>query len=132
MKYDVSRTYVALVLLVLVHLACTPVFAAPASRTITQNNLPDTVTEAVALLQLMADEPGRTEYQIIFDVPGEITVFGCDLELERLVRVHQRPSGRGSQEVWTGYVMERLHAGATGDTLNTTPAGKIFGTHETF
>lgn len=127
-----SRIYIALVLLVLVHFACTPVFAAPASRTITQNDLPDTVSEATALLQLMVDEPGRTEYQIIFDVPGEITVFGCDLELERLVRVHQRPSGSGSQEVWTGYVMERLRAGATGETLNTTPAGKIFGTHETF
>lgn len=130
-RLDASRLFIALALLLL-HFACTPALASPVSRTITQNVLPDTVTQATALLQLMTDEPGRTHYQVIFDVPGEITVFGCDLVKDILIRVHQRPSGRGSQEIWAGYVLERLRAGATGETLNTTPVGKIFGTHETF
>ncbi|GAB6111686.1 hypothetical protein [Desulfomicrobium salsuginis] len=127
-----SRACVAIVFLLLVHFTCSPAFASQSSRTITRSDLPDTISEAVALLQLMADEPGRTQYHVVFDVPGEITVFGCDLVKEVLIRVHQRPSGRGSQEVWAGYVMERLRAGATGETLNTTPLGKIFGTHESF
>lgn len=102
------------------------------TQDITLGTYPGTVGEAAQLLELMANEPGHGRYTLTFSVPGEIIVFGCDLNRQRLVRIHQRPGDHGSREMWTDYIVERLQDAARGKSLNYTPAGNLPGSHDTF
>lgn len=104
----------------------------PITRAISQDSLPSSQDQARALLAMMAEAPGHVEYRVTYQAEGEATVVGCDLQRGVLVRVHQRASGKGSQEVWSGHIVERVSAATGGGTLNDTPDGKIPGTFESF
>lgn len=88
--------------------------------------------QANAILALMNQQPGKSAYQISYNTPVDVVVFGCDLEKEILIRVHQDSKGRGTAESWHGDIMYRLNQAANGGSLNDTKNGKNPGTFETF
>jgi len=83
------------------------------------------MNQAKALLALINSDPGKAKYQIMYQTDVDTVIFGCDLNKEVLIRLHQKKNGRGTHETWKGYIMERLAAGAAGGSLNDTPMGKM-------
>lgn len=88
--------------------------------------------QALALLALMEEQPGRVEYSVSYETTVDAVVVGADFNTGILARVHVRPDGKGSAERWRGYIRERLRAAAAGGSLNDTPAGKSFVEREDF
>lgn len=88
--------------------------------------------QAKALLQLILEQPNKKEYRLEYTTDIDAVVFGCNLVNNALVRVHQRPDGSGTTELWQKYPIERLKNAAAGRSLNDTPQGKIFPEFKTF
>ena len=88
--------------------------------------------QAMALQQIMQESPGSTRYQIEYTTSGDVVIFGCDLDKDVIARMHNRPDGHGTSEVWQGDVLHRIKSAAEGGSLNDTQGGKVFGTMQTF
>ena len=88
--------------------------------------------QAAALLQLLDDLPGRAEYRITYATDIDTVIFGLDINLDIIQRLHQRPDGTGTAERWTGHGLHRLQAAEKGGSLNQTPSGNSFGTYTKF
>jgi len=84
------------------------------------------------LLKLMEKNPGKVDYQIDYQTDVDVVLFGCNFEKDVIIRIHQGKDGHGSQEMWQGYIIERLNNAASGGSLNDTPEGKKLGTFEAF
>lgn len=88
--------------------------------------------QAEALQQLIKEKPGLNRYQIAYRTEADVIVFGCDINKDMIVRIHNRPDGHGSNESWAGDIMYRISSAATGGSLNDTPSGKQPGSFQTF
>lgn len=88
--------------------------------------------QAESLLRLINDVPNQTKYAISYQTPIDVVIIGADFEKNVLVRMHNRPDGSGSAEKWSGYILERIKAGAEGQSLNQTPNGQQPGTYQSF
>jgi hypothetical protein len=84
------------------------------------------------LLKLMRATPNKTGYEITYRTDVDAVTFECDLSRNVLTRIHRYKDGRGKQEIWSGYVAERLKSASTGGSLNDTPDGKKPGTFQSF
>lgn len=80
--------------------------------------------QARELVTLIESSPGKALYEIRYATTADTVTVSGDLAQNILRRVHRTPDGHGSNEEWRGYVMERLRTGATGGSMNDTPAGK--------
>lgn len=88
-------------------------------------NLDGSSGQARELLKLIEEQPGKADYQIIYQTSTDTVLFACNFEKQIVFRLHQTSDNHGTQEVWEGYVLERLQAAAGGGSLNDTPEGKI-------
>ncbi len=88
--------------------------------------------QAKELLDLIAESPDSSGYQISYKTEMDVVAFGCNLQKNALVRIHQYPDGTGTMERWEGHVMYRLKAGAREQSINDTPDGKVFGVMKQF
>lgn len=88
--------------------------------------------QAKALLELIAESPDSNGYQISYKTEMDVVAFGCNLQKDDLVRIHQYPDGTGTVERWQGHVLYRLKAGAREQSINDTPSGKVFGVMQQF
>lgn len=88
--------------------------------------------QAAELLSLMDEQPGEQKYMIDFETANDAVAFGCNLTTDTMVRIHQRPDGKGSAEKWIGDTIYRLKKAANGGSLNDTSTGKIPGTMQSF
>lgn len=88
--------------------------------------------QAKELQALIKANPNKAEYQIFYTTDVDLVMLGCDFNKDILWRAHKKNDGSGTKEVWKGYVSARLKNGAKGGSLNDTPAGKLFGTYESF
>ncbi len=84
------------------------------------------------LLKFMKATPNKTGYTITYRTDVDTVTLECDLSRNVLTRIHRYKDGRGKQEVWSGYVAERLKSAAGGGSLNDTPDGKKPGTFQSF
>lgn len=80
--------------------------------------------QAQEVLRMIQESPGQGGYQISYRTAADVVIFGCDLNRDTVVRIHQRPSGGGSGERWQGHALYRLQSAAQGGSLNDTPNGK--------
>lgn len=88
--------------------------------------------QAQELLRLIEENPGKTDYQISYQTDEDVVLFGCNFDKEVIIRIHQRSDDHGTQEVWQGYIFDRLKAASDGGSLNDTPEGKNPGTFQSF
>jgi hypothetical protein len=89
-------------------------------------NLGGSTGQAAELLKLIEEQSGKINYELTYQTEIDTVLFACNFEKDVLVRIHQQPDDHGSQEVWQGYIMERLQNAAFGSgSLNDTPEGKI-------
>jgi len=88
--------------------------------------------QAITLIDLIKKHPGKNDYQIFYKTDRDVVVFGCNLKKNVIIRIHQDATGHGTQEMWSGYIMDRLNNAAGGGSLNNTPTGKIMGIHQSF
>lgn len=88
--------------------------------------------QAQAMLQLLNDVPGKTDYLITYQTAIDVVFFGVDFDKKTISRMHSRPDGTGNAEQWSGYVLSRLESAAGGGSLNDTPKGKLPGTSQYF
>jgi hypothetical protein len=66
-------------------------------------------------------------YRIRYRTEVDTVRLSANLRDGVLLREHHELGGRGSREVWSGYVLERLENAARGGSLNDTPVGKSVG-----
>lgn len=88
------------------------------------------VTQAKAMLELMAEEQGKNEYQIYYKTEADEVTFTINMNEEKIIRLHKWSNEYSTLEQWQGYVMERLSSAAAGESLNTTPVGPVPGTFQ--
>ena len=86
------------------------------------------ITQAKAILELIAEQPGKNEYQIYYKTEADEVTFTSNLNEETIIRIHKWSNEYSTLEQWQGYVIQRLKSAASGETLNKTPAGEISGT----
>jgi len=87
--------------------------------------------QAKEFLRLMKEKPNRSEYQIQYTTEEDSVLLACNFKKDVLVRIHQREKG-GTQEIWHGYIEERITNAAQGKSLNDTPVGKKYGSMQSF
>lgn len=92
----------------------------------------NSTNQARALLDLIDQNPNQADYQITYQTDIDVVLIGANFDKDILVRLHQEPDSHGTQEIWQGYIIERLQNAAGGGSLNDTPAGKQPGSFETF
>lgn len=89
--------------------------------------------QASELLSIIQKNPGKNFYKIIYKTEEDKVEMFCDLNRRMLVRTHTRKDGTGTQDVWTGYILDRIKICAAGaGTLNDTPVGEKLGTFTSF
>ncbi len=88
--------------------------------------------QARALLGLMEAKPDRRLYVVSFTHQGEQTIVAYLVDADELYRTHLRPGGRGTEELWRGWVVSRLRSAEQGGSLNDTPEGRVPGGFATF
>jgi hypothetical protein len=88
--------------------------------------------QAQELLNLINENQSKADYQVSYNTEDETILFGCNFNKDVIIRIHQRKDGRGTQEMWKGYIVERLDNAASGGSLNDTPVGKKAGTFQSF
>lgn len=88
--------------------------------------------QATTLLDLIAKNPGRNPYQLTYKTADNVVIFGCNLDKNIIVRMHNYNDGSGSAESWHGNVRYRLQQAAAGNSLNDTPGGNSPGTFTRF
>lgn len=88
--------------------------------------------QAAALQRLIQDNPGLNRYQISYSTGSDVVVFGCDLNSDVIIRIHNKPDGHGTNETWSGHVLFRILSAAKGASLNDTPNGKQPGSYQSF
>jgi len=91
-----------------------------------------TSAQALAIIDLIIRNPGKTNYQIIYKTSADIVVFECDFNQDTITRTYKKSKGRNTVEKWTGQAIPRLKHAANGGDLNNTPEGYIPGTIRTF
>jgi len=84
---------------------------------------PQTAAQARSLLEFIEANPGRGRYTITKRTEQGVVVLGCDFDREVLSRVLQKADGSQIQEVWRGFIMERLQGATSGKSLDHTPEG---------
>jgi hypothetical protein len=84
------------------------------------------------LLKLFNSTPGKIEYEITYITDVDAVVFKFNLSSNELTRIHRYKDGRITQEIWNGYVTERLENASGGGSLNDTPVGKSPGSYKSF
>jgi len=90
------------------------------------------MSQAQAIIKLIESNPGHGGYQITYSTNLDTVVFGCDLNKDTIVRIHQRPNGTGTGERWQGHTLYRLKSAANNGSLNDTPEGKQPGIMQSF
>lgn len=88
--------------------------------------------QALELIQFINENPGKADYQISYSTGNETILFGCNFTKDAIIRIHHHKDGHGTQEMWTGNLIERLNNAAGGGSLNDTPNGKNMGTFQSF
>ncbi len=90
------------------------------------------VTQAASILQLIKEQPGKTDYLITYTTGIDTVSFHCSLTEETIIRIHKWPDDYQKEEIWQKYVLHRLTSAANGGSLNDTPSGKIRGSSKSF
>lgn len=101
-------------------------------QALTTEDFEGSTAQSTALLNLVENNPGYTDYQVSKALADEVIVFGCNMEKMVLIRIHQRRNGTGTQEMWRDHIIYRLNASRGGGSLNDTPQGKIPGSMQSF
>ncbi len=101
-------------------------------QTLTNQSFSGSSNQSTILLELIEKNPGLDDYQVSKEQNGEVTIFGCNLRKDILIRIHQRSNGQGTQETWRSHVLFRLKKSRSGGSLNETPIGKKQGIFQTF